>query len=154
MKHIVYAVCLLLLSNSTFSQSGKQLHQIKPKWKLGDQKRVHTASISRIFIKDSLLNITEVTGNYSIRVIDTFKNYTISYSNEPSSVGIETKFSTPKPDSVVNFFTGIINNIEKEINAFKYELLVDKNTGQAFKVKNGGKYLKMVEQVASTMIDE
>jgi hypothetical protein len=154
MKYIVYIVCLLLLSNSTFSQSSKQLHQIKPKWKLGDQKRVHTASISRVFIKDSLLNNIEVIGNYRIQVIDTVKNYTLLYSNDPSSLGIETKSSIPKLDSVVNFFTGIIKNIEKETNAFKYELLVDKNTGQAFKVKNSGKYLKVVEQVASAMIDE
>lgn len=154
MKQIVYIVCLLLLSNFTFSQSNKQLQQIKPKWKLGDQKRVHTASISKIFLKDSLLNNTEVTGNYSIQVIDTVKYYTLLYSNEPGSTGIETNSSVPKLDSAVNFFTGLIKNIENETNAFKYELLVDKNTGQAFKVKNGSKYIKMVEQVAATMIDE
>jgi hypothetical protein len=57
-------------------------------------------------------------------------------------------------DSVVNFFTEMIKKIEKETSVFKYELLVDKNTGQAFKVKNGDKYLKMIEQVTSTMIDE
>jgi hypothetical protein len=154
MKHIVYIVCLLSLSNSTFSQSGKQLHQIKPKWKLGDQKSVHTATISRIFIKDSLLNNTEVRGKYSIQVIDTVKNYTLSFSNEPSLVGIETTSSTPKLDSVVNNFIGLIKNIEKETNTFKYELFVDKNTGQAFKVKNSDEYLKVVQQVASSMIDE
>lgn len=154
MKHIVYVVCLLLLSNSAFSQSGTQLHQIKPKWKLGDKKIVHTASTSKIFIKDSLFNNTEGIGNYNIQVIDTVKNYTLSYSNESGSVGIETKSSNPKLDSVVNFFTGIIKDIEKEANAFKYELLVDKNTGQAFKVQNGDNYLKMIEKLASTMIDE
>lgn len=154
MKHIVYVVCLLLLFNSAFSQSGTQLHQIKPKWKLGDKKRVHTASTSKIFIKDSLFNNTEGIGNYNIQVIDTVKNYTLSYSNESGSVGIETKSSNPKLDSVVNFFTGIIKDIEKEANAFKYELLVDKNTGQAFKVQNSDKYLKMIEKLASTMIDE
>lgn len=154
MKHIVYAICLLLLSNSIFSQSVTQLHQMKPKWKLGDKKRVHTESTSKIFIKDSLFNNTEATGNYNIQVIDTVKNYTLSYSNESSSTGIETKSSNPKLDSVVNFFTGIIKDIEKEANAFEYELLINKNTGQAFKIQNGDKYLKMVEKVASTMIDE
>jgi len=121
---------------------------------LGDQKRIHTESVSKVFIKDSLLNNTEITGNYSIKVIDTVKSYTLLYSNEPNSVNIETKSSVPKLDSVVNFFTEIIQKIEKETNAFKYELLVDKNTGQAFKVKNGDQYLKMIEQVASTMINE
>lgn len=154
MKYTLYIVCLLLLSDSIFSQSGKQLHQIKPKWKLGDQRRVHTTSSSRIFIKDSLVNSTEVTGNYSIRVIDTVKNFTLSYSSEPGSTGIETRSSAPMVDSAVNFFAGIIKYIEKETNSFKYELLVDKNTGQAFKVKNGEEYLKMVGQVTANMIDE
>jgi hypothetical protein len=154
MKHIVFGACLLLLSNFVFSQSNTQLHQIKPKWKLGDQKRVHTESLSNIFIKDSLFNNTEVTANYSMKVIDTVRNYTLLYSKEPNSVDIQTKSTNSQVDSVVNFFTGIINQIEKETNKFKYELLVDKNTGQAIKVKNGDKYLQMIEQIASTMIDE
>jgi len=153
-KQVICVVCLLLLSNFIFSQSDTQLHQIRPKWKLGDQKRVHTESLSKIFIKDSLFNNTEATANYSMKVIDTVKNYTLLYSNEPMSLDIETKSSDPKLDSVVNFFTDLIKKIEKKTNAFKYELLVDKNTGQAFKVKNGDKYLKVIEQVASTMIDE
>lgn len=154
MKHIVFVTCLLLLFNFIFSQSNTQLHQIKPKWKSGDQKRVHTESLSKIFIKDSLFNNTATTANYSIQVIDTVKNYTLLYSNESKSLDIETKSSDSKLDSVVNFFTEIIKKIERETNAFKYELLVNKNTGQAFKVTNSDKYLKVIEQVASTMIDE
>ena len=131
-----------------------KLHQIKPKWKLGDQKIVHTESGTKIFIKDSLFNNTEATANYSIKVIDTVKNYTLLYSNEPNSIDIETKSSIPKIDSVVNFFSDIIKKIEKETNSFKYELLVDKNTGQALKVKNSDMFLKMIEQLTFTMIDE
>jgi hypothetical protein len=131
-----------------------KLHHIKPKWKLGDQKMVHTESGTKIFIKDSLFNNTEATANYSIKVIDTVKNYTLLYSNEPNSLDIETTSSIPKIDSVVNVFTDIIKKIENETNSFKYELLVDKNTGQAFKVKNSDTFLKMTEQLTSTMIDE
>lgn len=143
-----------MLSISTFSQSEKQLHDIKPKWKLGDKRMVHTSSTSTVFIKDSLLNNTEVTGNYSIRVIDTVRNFTLSYSHEPGSADIETKTSIKEADSILNFFTGIIKNIEKETKSFKYELLVDKNTGLAFKIKNDSQYLKMIEQLATTIIDD
>jgi len=131
-----------------------KLHQIKPKWKLGDQKMVHTESSTKIFLKDSLFNNTEAVSNYSIKVIDTVKNYTLLYSNEPNSIDIETKSSIAKLDSVVNFFTDIVRKIEKETNSFKYELLVDKKTGLALKVKNGDKFLKIVEQATFTMIDE
>jgi len=131
-----------------------KLHQIKPKWKLGDQKIVHTESSTKIFIKDSLFNNTETTSNYNIKVIDTVKNYTLVYSNEPNSIDIETKSSIPKIDSAVNFFTDIIKKLEKETNSFKYELLVDKKTGQAFKVKNSDEYLKTIEQLTVAMIDE
>ena len=154
MKHIAFVVCLLLLSNFIFSQSNKKLHQIKPKWKLGDTKKVHTESFTKIFVKDSLFNNTEATANYSIKVIDTVKNYTLLYFNEPNSLDIKSNSSIPKVDSVVNIFTRIIKNIEKETKGFQYEILVDKNTGQALKVKNSSKFLKMIEQAASTMIDE
>jgi len=131
-----------------------KLNQLKPKWKLGDQKMVYTESGAKIYIKDSLFNNTEATTNYSIKVIDTVKYYTLLYSNEPNSIDIETKSSIPKIDSVANFFTNIIKKVGKEANSFKYELLVDKNTGQAFKVKNSDKFLKVIEQLTSTMTDE
>jgi hypothetical protein len=149
-----FLACLLLVTSFIFSQSNTQLHHIKPKWKLGDQKRVHTESVSKIFIKDSLLTNTEATANYNIKVIDTVKSYTLLYSHESNSVDIQTKSSVSGLDSGLNFFTRIIKKIEKETNAFKYELLVDKNTGQAFKVKNEDEYLKMIQQAAATMIDE
>ena len=153
-KPILFAICLLLLSNFSFSQSHTHLYHIKPKWKLGDQKRVHTKSVSRVFVKDSLLNNTEATANYSIKVIDTVKNYTLLYSNEPNAIDIGSKSSNATVDSVVNFFTGIIKKIQEETKAFKYELLVDKKTGLAIEVKNSDKFLKMIQQVTSTVIDE
>jgi hypothetical protein len=48
----------------------------------------------------------------------------------------------------------IIKKAEKETSSFKYELLVDKNTGEAVKVKNGDELLKMFEQVTLTTTDE
>ena len=143
-----------MLSNFSFGQSHTHLYHIKPKWKLGDQKRVHTKSVSRVFVKDSLLNNTEATANYSIKVIDTVKNYTLLYANEPNAIDIGSKSSNATVDSVVNFFTGIIKKIQEETKAFKYELLVDKKTGLAIEVKNGDKYLELIEQETSAMIDE
>lgn len=131
-----------------------KLHKINLKWKLGDQKMIHTESSTKIFVNDSLFNNTETTANYSIKVIDTVKNYTLLYSNESNSIDFETEFSILKKDSVVNFFTDIIKNIEKETNSFKYELVVDKNTGQALEVKNSDSFLKTIEQVTSKIIDE
>lgn len=154
LKNIAFLVYLLSVSNFIFCQSNTQLHQIRPKWKLGDQKRVHTESVSKIFVKDSLFNNTEASANYNIKVIDTVKNYTLLYSGEPNSLDIETKSSNPKVDSVVNFLTEITKKIERETNSFRYKILVDKKTGLAFEVKNGDEYLKAIEQLASSMIDE
>jgi len=131
-----------------------KLHQIKPKWKLGDQKKVHTESSTKIFVKDSLFNHTEAISNYSIKVIDTVTNFTLLYQNESNAMDFETKSSNPKVDSVVGFFTDMIRKIEKEINSFNYELLVDKNTGLALKVKNSDMFLKLVEQATAKMIGE
>jgi hypothetical protein len=44
--------------------------------------------------------------------------------------------------------------IEIETQSFTYELLIDKNSGQAIKVKNSNKFLKVIEQVTSNMVDE
>jgi hypothetical protein len=153
MKYILFVGCLLI-SHVIYSQSNSELHRIKPNWKLGDQKKVHTESVAKIFIKDSLFNTTEAKGNYTMKVIDTVEVYTLSYYNEPQAIDIETKSSDSKTDSAVNIFTRIIKKIEKETDAFEYELLVDKNTGQAFQVKNGDKYLDVIERVTSRIIDE
>lgn len=155
MKLLLCILWHITFSIVSFAQSkNNQLHQLIPKWKLGDQKKVITVTNNQIFLKDSLISNTEVKGKYIIQVIDTVKNYTLSFFNEPNSNGLEVQSSIPKVDSVVNFFTGLIKNIEKESRAFKYELLVDKNSGQAFKVKNGDKFLKLVEELAFTMINE
>lgn len=152
-KHFFFVISLLL-SNFVFGQSNKQLHTIKPNWKLGDFKKVHTESYTKIFIKDSLFNNTEATANYSIKVIDTIKTYTLLYSSEPNTLDVKSNSSISTVDSVVNIFAKMINNIEKETKAFQYEILVDKKTGQALKVKNSDDFLKMIEHVTSTMIEE
>jgi hypothetical protein len=154
MKQFVTIVCLILLSDFIFSQSNARLHTLKPKWKLGDKRSVHSESIIKIFVKDSLLNNTVTTANYSLKVIDTVKYYTLLYSDEPMSLGIESKSSVPGIDTVVNNITELIKKIEKEASTFKYELLVDKTSGQAIKVKNSDTYLKTIEQVAFKILDE
>lgn len=127
---------------------------MKPKWKLGDVKKVHTESFTKVFIKDSLFNHTAVTGNYSIKVIDTVKNYTLLYASEPSSSKIATNSSIAGVDSVLNMINTIIQKIETETQYFQYEILVSKNTGQAIKVKNSDQLLKFVEKNTFKMIDE
>ncbi|PZX61944.1 hypothetical protein LX80_02108 [Hydrotalea sandarakina] len=153
MKYFLIAI-FLLFCNISFSQSSKALHQIKPKWKLGDVKKIHAESYSKVFIKDSLFNNTEAKADYYMKVTDTTKNYTILYYSEPNTLDIKTNTAITKVDSAVNIFTKIFKNIEKETKYFQYELLVDKNTGQAFKVKNSDKLLELIEKVTSTIIDE
>lgn len=147
-------ICSLLLTNSLYGQSNVKLQQIKPKWNLGDQKMVHTTSGTKIFKKDSLINTAEATARYSIKVIDTVNYYTLLYSNEPNSIDISTNPNIPKVDSFVNILTDIIKKIEKETNSFKYELQVDKSTGQAIKVKNSDEFIKMTELATIRIIDE
>lgn len=153
MKHFLYVICLLF-STFAFGQSNKQLHKIKPNWKLGDFKKIHTESFTKIFIKDSIFNNTQATANYNIKVIDTIKTYTLLYSSEPNTLDFKSNSSNSKVDSVVNILAKIIKNIEKETKVFQYEILVDKKTGQALKVKNSDEFLKMIEHVISTMIVE
>lgn len=153
MKHFLFVICLLL-SNFVFGQSVKQLHKIKPGWDLGDFKKVHTESFTKIFIKDSLFNNTEATADYDFKVIDTINNYTLLYYSEPNSLDIKSNSSNPKVDSAVNILTRITKSIEKETKDFQYEMLVDKNTGQAFKVKNSDDFLKRVQDATFKMIEE
>lgn len=147
-------VIFLLFSNFIFCQSNKKLHSIKPKWKLGDIKKVQTESLTKVYLKDSLFNNTEAKSNYTISVVDTNKHYTLLYSIEPNSLDVKTNSSIPKVDSAVSIFTNMIKNIEEETQSFQYEILVDKNSGQAFKVINSDKLLKLVENAASKMITE
>ena len=144
----------ILFYNLAFGQSDNKLRRITPKWKLGDERIVNTKSETKIFIKDSLINKTEATSNYNIKVIDTVKYYTLFYSSKPNQIDIVTKSSSSKVDSIVSLLTDIIKMIEIETQSFTYELLIDKNSGQAIKVKNSNKFLKFIEQVTSNVVDE
>lgn len=115
---------------------------------------VHTVTRNQIFIKDSLINNTEAISNYSLKIIDTAKYFTLLYANEPNSLDIASKSTIPEADTVINLMTNLIKRIEKESEAFKYELLVDKNTGLAFKVKNAEQFSKMITKLTGAMIAE
>lgn len=147
-------IIISLFFNFAFCQSNKQLHSIEPKWKLGDIKKVQTESFTKVYIKDSLFNNTEAKANYLIKVIDTTKNYTILYSSLPNSLDIKSNSSIAKVDSVIEFFSTIAKRIENETKAFEYEILVDKNTGQALKIKNTDKLIKLIESISSSTIEE
>jgi len=144
----------MLLCFFAFSQSDAGLQQVQPKWKLGDQRKVHTRAFSKVYIKDSLFNSTETSSVYNIKVVDTSRNYTLLYYKEPQSQLFQISSTNAKVDSAANVLSEIVKQIEKQTSEFKYELLIDKNTGQAIKVKNSEAYLRMIEQVTSTMIDE
>ena len=115
MKSILFVIGLLL-SNFVFSQSNKQLHDIKPNWKLGDTKKVRMESFTKIYVNDSLFNNTEATSYYGIKVVDTIKNYTLLYSNVPNSLDIKSSSSIPEADSVGDFLASMIKKIEKRKN--------------------------------------
>jgi predicted small secreted protein len=152
MKYLLLIV-VTLFSHSTYSQPNKKLHTITPKWKLGDIKNVVTRTSTKIYLKDSLFNNTEIKSNYTINVIDTVKNYTILYEASKNSLDIQSNSRNQKVDSVINIFTNIMETIDKETKSFQYEIIVDKKTGQAIKINNSKKLLELVEQVTVKMID-
>lgn len=147
-------ITFLFFSNFIFCQPNTQLHSIKPNWKLGDIKKVHTVTFTNIYIKDSLVNNTEVKSYYSIAVIDTNKHYTLSYSIESNSLDVKTESNISEVDSALAIMTDIIKNIEEETQSFQYEILVDKKTGQALEVKNSDKFLTLIEKATSNVIDK
>lgn len=151
---VLLLILVLSFSNIVLGQSNKGLYQISPKWKLGDIKRVHTESISKIFIKDSLLNNTRASAEYGIKVIDTIKNYTLLYFNELSPIKIESTSSIPAMDSAINILKEITKVIEQESASFKYKILVSKKTGLAFEIKNGDELLKNTDSALSILINE
>lgn len=153
MKYTLLLV-VTLLSFSTYSQSSKKLHTIKPKWKLGDTRNVVTQSYTKIYLKDSLLSNTELKSTYTITVIDTVKNYTLIYAASKTSLDIQSNSPDQKVDSAMNIFKTIMENIDKETKSFQYEILVDKKTGQAINIKNSKQLLDLVEQVAVKIIDQ
>ena len=145
---------LLVFSTSVFAQSTARLHKMTPKWRLGDEKSVHTESHSQIFYKDSLLNNTVAAANYHLKVIDTVKNYTLLYFHEPNSFDIQSSSSNQVLDSAANFVTAITRRIEKEVSSCKYQLVVDKKSGLAVEVKNPDEYLAVIEKAASSLVGE
>lgn len=72
----------------------------------------------------------------------------------PNSLDIKSSSSIPEADSVGDFLASMIKKIETETKYFEYEILVDKNTGQALRIKNEENFLSLIEKVVSKMMVE
>lgn len=152
LRRSILLVSLSIVSNTVYAQSDATLHKIILRWKLGDKKTINNKTSTKIFIRDSLMSETTFTSNYYIKVIDTINNFTVLYNGESNSVNVVSKTSFPKNDSSITIIKDIIKRLEQETKTFKYELIVDKSTGLAKKVKNSELFLKTVEKVTTKLI--
>lgn len=156
LKFSAVYILLLFISVDSFCQPDKKLHEIHPRWKKGEQRKVVTETSTKIFLKDSLFNTTSATATYNILVVDTIKNFTIRYSsdNDVMDMNISNSSTHAAVDSAVNFIMDIVQKISEKTRGFTYELLVDKKDGQAFKVKNSSAFLKEIQQATTSLLND
>ena len=124
----------LIFFGKLFSQN--DLISISPLWKLNEVRKVHSEATMKVYINDTLSSDTKAVNSYTIKVIDTTKNYLLSYSQKAGDLDLSLSFNNTKADSVAQKLTKIIKMIEVRLTNFQYQIVLDKQSGQAIEIKN------------------
>lgn len=151
MKKRIILIFSLFISFTSFSQDSNYV-QVILSWKIGTVKRIKTNAVSEIYIGDSLLTKTEVSSNYKITVVsETDSNFTIKYSQGPNDFDINISGN----DSVIksaNFtLQNILKVVEEELKKVNFLVLINKETGLAYAIKNEEEVLNSINNIAKSV---
>lgn len=120
-----------------------KLTSLKVNWKINDFRKIHTESTTKTYIKDSLINETKVTSNYTIRVIDTAKFYKIKFTQSATDLTNTNEFKNS--NQATQKLLTMMNVVMKGLEGFEYLVLVDKQTGEAKEVVNATELMDSVK---------
>jgi hypothetical protein len=100
------------------------------------------------FSNDTLMVASGLTSNYKIKVValqDTV--YEIMFKQVTLKGGINTSSEVEGLEQKMGIMSELLSGLEDKMKEFEYSLLVDKNTGQAFKIKNEKEYAAFTQEI-------
>ena len=145
---------ILLLSLGSFAQDEVDVKYVDINWRVGTIRNVSQHDTVYILSGDTVMLAVGGTSNFKIKVVELqdtvyeirFKNTT--YKRPPQMSSEMGDLSVPN-----QFVSNIFEDLQEQIASFEYSFLVDKNTGQAFKIKNEEEYIQFAEGIMHTLFN-
>jgi hypothetical protein len=146
---ITSLLSLLLFINLSFSQNSEKEPQLfDVNWTVGTEKTVYQVDSTIVYNMDSLFMSTGIKSGYKIKVVslqDTV--YEILFKQMVFDNDISLKSDLMQTESIERVFQELLAELQSKMQDFEYTFLVNKNTAQAFEVKNEEQLMNLIEEV-------
>jgi hypothetical protein len=154
MKSLIVIAFLAFIPNS-YSQSDKDPEYVHVNWIVGTEKTVYQTDSTVIYQVDSIFMASGTSSNYKIKIVskkDTVYEVLFKQINIGKDFKIESELVNTT--SIEEMMQTVITELQQKFIDFEYSFLVDKNTGQAFDVKNQEELGKTIEEMVTTVLDK
>lgn len=128
---------------------------VEIRWKVGTEKTVTVHDTTLIYVDNDLFSSTHTKNSFKLKILSHKDSvYEVRYKH----LSLATDLSINTPITEFNEATekvmSIINQAENAIKKFEFILLVDQNSGFAFKIKNEQKFLDLMTETTNKIIFE
>lgn len=144
----------LILSATTLLLAQADDTQFPPvEWKAGDARTVDLVATSLTTRNDSVLLATETKSRYRLKVLaanDTI--YEVEFQDITLSDDVKISSDAGDLSAMKDMMDGLLADLQAKLRGFKYMLLVDRGSAQAYAVKNEQAMAAFVEEVVVVVL--
>lgn len=139
----------LLLTFSAFAQEEEiDVKYVDINWKVGSIRVVTQHDTISTYSNDTLMVATGMTSTFKIKVVELRDTvYEVLFKQIAIKDGINAGSNVEGMEEGIGILSGLLVGMEDKLKEFEYSLLVDKRTGQAFKIKNEEAYAAFARDV-------
>lgn len=144
-------LCFQLFASATAQDDEPQLPPVE--WKVGDARTVDHLATTRITRNDSVLLSVEAKSRYRLKVLamkDTL--YEVEFQDITLSDDVKVASDAGDMSAMKDMMDRLMTDLQTKLRGFKYVLLVDRATAQAFAVKNEKAMAAFVEEVVMVVL--
>jgi hypothetical protein len=144
-------ICLLLLS---FGLQAQREYNVLPKWKKGDVRYAKHVASSTVSVNGEVIQSTDVTSNYTIKVLEIGEFYTLEFTQKSDQYDIDVSINDGSQDSMQVLMNELMSIISELSSEFKFKVLLDKENGQAFELLNSDEFIELVKEGSKAVFEE
>lgn len=154
-KPTTILISLLFIYNLTYGQdSEKEPEYHKVNWKVGTEKSVFQVDSTIIYNADTVFLSTVTNSNYKIKVVSLQDSvYEILFKHSVLDNNFSLKSESAMFTSVEGMMQLMLEELQNKMQDFEYSFLVDKNTAQAFEVKNEEELMLLIDNVVNLVVN-
>lgn len=147
-------IAFLAATTMCYSQTEKDPEYVKVNWTVGTEKTVYQTDSTIVYQADSLFMSTGTSSNYKIKIVskrDTI--YEVLFKQININPDFSLKSEMINTGSIQEMMEIMVTELQQKFLDLEYSFLVNKNTGQAFDVKNQEELGKTIEEMVVTILN-